>query len=116
MNYIEIFQNKEASSVSVGNYYLEYQQVHKFLDKFHQGENYSDQIASHQAELRRKQKSTDQKYLSISSLRTDYLNIDSRSGLGRNSESANTNYIKCTFCAGTNHFAEKCFRTIRQEK
>ena len=58
--------------------------MHIFLDNFHQGEKYSDQIASHQAELRRKENVTDQKSLSISSLQTDYLNLDSRSGCGRN--------------------------------
>ena len=61
-----------------------------FLDNFHQGEKYSPQIASHQAELRREETFTDQKSLSILSLQTDYLNLDSRSGYGINSERANT--------------------------
>ena len=49
----------------------------------------SSQIASHQAELRREETFTDQKYLSNSSSQTDYLNLDSRSGCGRNNERAN---------------------------
>ena len=46
-----------------------------FLDKFHQGGKYSVQIANHQAELSREEKLTGKKYLSISSLQTDYLNL-----------------------------------------
>ena len=63
--------------------------MHIFLDNFHQGGKYSAQIAIHQAELRREGKFTDQKSLSISSLQTDYLNFDSSSGCGKNSERAN---------------------------
>ena len=73
-------------SVSVGNTYSEYQLMHTFLDNFHRGGKYSDQISSHQAELRKEGKFTDQKSLSISSLQTDYLNLDSRSGFGRNGQ------------------------------
>ena len=47
--------------------------MHIFLDNFHQGGKYIAHIASHQAELRREGKCTDQKYLSITSLQTDYL-------------------------------------------
>ena len=90
--------------------------MHSFLDNFHQGGKYSAQIASHQAELRREENFTDEKSLNISSLQTDYLNLDSRSGFGRNSERTNTVQTKCTFYGGTNHFAEKCFKSIRQEK
>ena len=36
MNYIKIFQNAQAFSVSIGNTYSEYQLVHIFLDNFHQ--------------------------------------------------------------------------------
>ena len=39
MNYIKIFQNAYALSISVGNSYSEYQLVHTFLDNFHQGGN-----------------------------------------------------------------------------
>ena len=60
--------------------------MHTFLDNFHQGGKYSAQIASHQAELRKEEKMTDQKSLNISSLQTDYLNLDSRSGFGRDIE------------------------------
>ena len=54
--------------------------------------------------------------MNISSLQTDDLNLDSSSGFGRNSERTNTVQKKCTFCGGTNHSAEKCFKRIRQEK
>ena len=77
MNYIRIFQNAQYLSVSVGIYYSEDQLMHTFLDNFHQGGKYSAQIAIHQAELRREEKFTDQKYVSISSLQTDYLNMES---------------------------------------
>ena len=90
--------------------------MHKFLDNFHQNGNYSAQITSHQAELRRKETFTNQKSLNISSLQTDYLNLDSRSGFERNSEISNTVHTKCTFCGGTNHSAETNFKMIRQEK
>ena len=53
MNYINIFQNAQALSVSVGNTYSEDQLIHTFLDNFHQSGKYSAQIASNQAELRR---------------------------------------------------------------
>ena len=76
INYIKMFQNSQALSVSVRNDYSEDQLIHTFLDKYHQGEKYSTQIACHQAELRREEKFTDQKYLYISSLKTGYLNID----------------------------------------
>ena len=89
--------------------------MHIYLDKFCQGGKYSAQIASHQAELRREENFTDKKYLYISSLQTDYLNLDRSSGCGRNIEIANTVQTKCTFCGGANHFAEKCFQTIRKK-
>ena len=68
MNYIKIFQNTDALSVSIGNSYPEDKMIHTFLDNFYQGGKYSAQIASHQVELRREEKFTDQKSLSISSL------------------------------------------------
>ena len=80
--------------------------MHIFLDNFHQDGKYSDQISSHQVELRREGGFTDQKYLSISSLQTDYRNIYSNSGYGINGERANRVQIKCTFCGGDNHFEE----------
>ena len=76
--------------------------MHIFLDKFHQGRKYSTQRASQQTYLRR----DDQKYLSISSLQTDYLNIESSSGCGKYSEIANIAHKKCNFCGGANHSAE----------
>ena len=54
--------------------------------------------------------------MNISSLQTDYLNLDSSSGFVRNNEIENNFQKKCTFCRGTNHSAEKCFKSIRQEK
>ena len=89
--------------------------MHTFLDNFHQGGKHSAHISSHQAEIRREEEFTDKKSLNISSLYTDYLNLDSRSGFGRNSEIANTVHEKCTFCGGTNHSAEKCFKRIRHK-
>ena len=99
-------QNAHALSVSVLNSYFEDQLMHTFLDNFHQGGKYSDQIASHQAKYRREEKFTDQKSLNISSLQTDYLNIDSSSGSSRNIEIANYVHTKCTFCGGNNNSEE----------
>ena len=83
--------------------------MHTFMDNFHKGEKYSAQIASHQAEIRRVEKITDRKSLNISSLQTDYLNLYSSSGFGRNSEIAHAVQTKCTFWG-----AEKCFKRIRK--
>ena len=90
--------------------------MHTFMDNFHQGGKYSAQIASHKAELRREEKFTDQKSLNISSLKTDYLNIEWSSGYIRNRKRAYAVQTKCTFCGGNNHSAEKCFKRIRKEK
>ena len=90
--------------------------MHTFMDNFHQGGKYSAQIASHQAELRREEKFTDQKSLNISSLQTDCLNLDSSSGFFRNSERAHAVQTKCTFYGGNNHSAEKCLNRIRKEE
>ena len=61
INYIKIFQNVQALSVSVGSTYSEDQLMHIFLDNFHQGGRYSAQIAIQQVEVRREENSTDQK-------------------------------------------------------
>ena len=53
--------------------------------------------------------------MNISSLQTDYLNLDSSSGSSRNSERAHAVQTKFTFCGGKNNSAEKCFRRIRKE-
>ena len=50
INYIKMFQNAKALEISVVNSYTEYQMIHTFLDNFEQGENCSNQIATHQAE------------------------------------------------------------------
>ena len=105
MNHIKIFWNAQALSVSVGNSYSVDQLMHTFLDNFHQGGTYSAQIAIHQADLRREEKIYWSKYLSISSLQTDYLNLYSSSDFGINGEIANTVQTKCTVCGGVNHSA-----------
>ena len=104
MNYIKRCQNAQALSVYT---YSEDKLIHTFLDNFHQGGKYSAQIAIHLAELRREETFTDQKYLSISSLHTNYLNLDSSSGCGRNSKRANIVHGKCTFFGNANHSTEK---------
>ena len=71
--------------------------MHMFLDNFHQGGKYSAQMASHQVDLSREVKCTHQKYLSISSLQADYLNLDSSSGCDKNSERADIVQTTCNF-------------------
>ena len=66
--------------------------------------------------MRREETFTDQKSLKISSLQTDYLNLNISSGFGRNSERAHAVQTKCTFCGGNNHSAENFFKRIRKEK
>ena len=68
IRYIKRFQNAHALSFLVVNSYSEDQLMHTFMDNFEEGGKYSAQIASHQAELRREEKFTDQKSLNISSL------------------------------------------------
>ena len=46
----------QALSVSVGNSYSEDQIMHIFLDNFQQSGKYSAQLASHQAEFRKRGK------------------------------------------------------------
>ena len=67
INYIKMLHNTQDLSISVGNSYSEDQIMHTFLDNFHQDGKYPAQISSHQAELRREEKFTDQKSLNISS-------------------------------------------------
>ena len=115
INYTKSFQNAQALSASVGNSYFEDQIMHTFLDNFHQSGKYSAQLASHQAELRREETFPDQKCLNISSLQTDYLNLDnSVSGSSRHNERTHSVQTKCTVCGLNNHSAEKCFKRIRQ--
>ena len=71
MNYIKIFQNTQALSVSVGNTYPEDQLMHIVLDKFHQGGTFYARIANHQVQLRREGKFTDQIYIYIYIILTD---------------------------------------------
>ena len=117
INYIKRFQNAQALSVSVGNSYSEDQIMHTFLDNFQQCGKYSAQLESHQAELRREEMYPDQKCLNISSLQTEYLNLDrSQSSQVKHNEKANSAKAKCTYCGLTNHSVEKCFKKIREEK
>ena len=53
INYIKIFQNTQALSVSSGKSYYGDQFMHILLDKFHQGGKYTTQIASHKEKSRR---------------------------------------------------------------
>ena len=63
--------------------------MHTFLDNFHKGGKCFAHIAFYQSELRSKNKLLTET-LSIPSLQTDYLNLDSKSGFGRNIERAKT--------------------------
>ena len=54
--------------------------MHIFFDNFHQGGKYIAPTASQQAELRREENFTEQKYLSFTSIQNDYLNLDRSSG------------------------------------
>ena len=86
----------------MGYSYYKYQLLKFFLDNFNQGGKYTVQIASRQTELIR-EKITDQKYLSITYIQTDYLNLDSSSGSSKNNEIENLVQKKCPFCGGANH-------------
>ena len=66
--------------------------------------------------MRREEKFTDQKSLNISSLQTNYLNIDSSSGSSRNSEREHVFQTKCKFCGGNNHAAEKMLQKDKKLK
>ena len=81
--------------------------MHIFLDKFHQGEKYTAHIAIQQAEMRREGRFIDQKSLSITSLQTEFLNIDSSSVSGKKNKGANIVKTKSTFCGGSNHSEKK---------
>ena len=96
---------KQALSVSVGHTNSEDQLMHTFMDNFHQGGKYPSRIAIHQSELRREVNLTDQMFLSVSTLQTDYLNMDRISCCGRNSEREKLVQTKCNFCEFANHSA-----------
>ena len=90
--------------------------MHTFLDNFHQNGKYSAQLASHQAELRREEKYPDQKCLNISSLQTEYLNLNnSVLGSSKHNEKSNSAKAKCTYFGLSNHSVGKCFKKIRKE-
>ena len=76
INYIKIFQNTKALEIPVGNNYSEEQLMHILSDNLQQGGNYSSWIASHQSELMTEERFVDQKSLSISDLKNDYLNLE----------------------------------------
>ena len=91
--------------------------MYTFLDKFHQGGKYSAQIASHQVELRREEEFPDQKCLNISSLKTDYLNLDkSVSGSSRHNEISHSVQTKCTFCGMNNHSVENVSKGLYRKR
>ena len=56
------------------------------------------------------------KVLSISSLQTDYINLDSSSCSVKTVRNLIFVQTKCTFCGGANHPAEKCFKKIRNDE
>ena len=91
--------------------------MHTFLDNFHQSGEYSAQLASHQAELRREEKYPDQKCLNISSLQTDYLNLDnSLSGYSRHNKKANSAKTKLIYCGLNNHSVENSSKISERKK
>ena len=90
--------------------------MHTIIDNFHQNGKYSAQIASHQAELTREENCIYQKSLNISSLQTDYLNLDSSSRFGINSDRAHAVQKNCTFCGGTNHSAENVSKELDKKR
>ena len=91
--------------------------MHTFLDNFHQSGKYSAQLAIHQAELRREELYPDQKCLNISSLQTEYLNLDnSNSGSIIHNEKANYVHTKCTYCGLSNHSVENVSKISEKKK
>ena len=80
--------------------------MHTFWDNFEESKKYSAQIYSHQVELRSEETFTDQNSLNISSLQTDYLNLDSSSGFDRDSERAHDVQTERTFCGSVHHSAK----------
>ena len=73
----------------MGKGYLEDQLMHISLDKIYQGGKHTAQISTHQAKLIIKENFSDQTILSISSLKTDKLNLYGSSDSGRNNKRAN---------------------------
>ena len=91
--------------------------MHTFMDNFHQSGKYSAQLESHQAELRREETFPDQNILNISSLQTDYLNIDiSSSGSIRHNERAHSVQAKYTFCGLNNHSAKNVSKILDRKR
>ena len=102
ITYIKRFQNVQGLSFSVGIIYSEDKLMQNFLNNFYQGAKHTTKIASHHGQLRREE-IFDHKDLSVTSLRTDCLNLDSSSGYGRNNQRANHVQTKFNFCGGANH-------------
>ena len=88
--------------------------MHIFLDNFCQGRKYTAQIASHQTNLRIEEHYTEQKYISITSLQSEYLNFVMGSSFDRNKERADLVQKKRNFCGVANHSTEKCFKLIEK--
>ena len=67
--------------------------------------------------MRREENFTDQKSLNVSSLKTDYLNLDSSiSVFNRDSEGAHAVQTECTFCGGVNNLCRTMFRKDKKGK
>ena len=64
--------------------------------------------------MRTEEKITDEKSLKISSLQTDYINLDSNSGLDGDIERGHAVQIECTFCGGVDNSEEQCFKRVRE--
>ena len=81
------FQNVQAMSVSVGKTYSKDHFMHIFLNNFQQNIYYTDSNPPGRVENRKI--FTDLNSLSISSLQSDYLNIDNTEYSGRNNDREN---------------------------
>ena len=88
--------------------------MHICLYKFHRGWKYTAQIESNQAELRREEKVTDQKNIYVSSLQTEYLNLDSSSGYEKKREKKHLQ-AKFIFCEGS-HLTENVLKIIKTRR
>ena len=105
MGYIKVFHDAYTLSVSKGKNYSEGKIMYIFMDNFHQSGKYSALIASHHEELGEREILLIKNIFSISSLQTDYLNVDRSSGFDKNIERENLVHTKFTFCGGDNHSA-----------
>ena len=98
--------------ILVGNIYSAGQLMHTFLENFQQVGRYSAHIKRRQSEFRRKEKCVDQKSLSISALKNDFLNLENSV---RNTERASFDQPMCSHC-GLSHPTRKLFKQQRKDK